>query len=84
MAENQVLADVCTALLEECAREMGVTLEVIAKSSHRKALRDVVEGAARQKLAAALQRAVPAPIVNQNLANQQALWGLPSSLAGLY
>lgn len=58
---KQIVNDVCRTLLEECAREMGLTLDVIAKSSHRKALRDVVEQAARQKLATELARVLPIP-----------------------
>lgn len=75
MEDQKLQDDVCKALLEQCAREMGVTLEGIAKSSHRKALREVVEQVARQKLAWALERAVPTPAQAsrglQNMAAQQ-------------
>lgn len=79
MEDQKLQDDVCKALLEQCAREMGVTLEGIAKSPHRKALREVVEQAARQKLAAALERALPIP--RTDMSNTQAQMGMTNTRA---
>lgn len=71
MEDQKLQDDACRALLEQSAIEMGVTFEGIAKSPHRRALRDVVEQIARQKLLAALERAIPKPPPDPYAVGQQ-------------
>lgn len=49
------------ALIEECAKDLGVTVEGIAKSPHRAILRETVAKVATEKLSTALEVALPRP-----------------------
>jgi len=49
------------ALIEECAKDLGVTLEGISKSPQRAVLREAVAKVATEKLSAALEAALPKP-----------------------